>query len=105
MSLSEEEFFAALRNEFPRVGSVEFELARVDGQKKIRRIQVCPLSPSVLKATRVLKRSALYMLPKVLNRAQALIDPLVFLVSFSFCKLGYFQTQHIINDKFCLGNL
>ncbi|XP_051991859.1 uncharacterized protein LOC127650453 [Xyrauchen texanus] len=64
VSLSAEEFHAVLRNAFPRVGSTDFELARVDCHKKITRLQVSPLSPSVLKASRELNRSALYILPK-----------------------------------------
>ncbi|XP_028454088.1 uncharacterized protein LOC114568671 isoform X3 [Perca flavescens] len=52
------------RNAFPRVGSTDFELARVDCHKKVTRLQVSPLSPSVLKASRELNRSALYLLPK-----------------------------------------
>lgn len=66
VSLSAEEFHDVLRDAFPRVGSTDFELARVDGHRKIIRLQVSPLSPSVLKASRVLNRSALYILPKVL---------------------------------------
>ncbi|XP_028441868.1 uncharacterized protein LOC114560584 isoform X2 [Perca flavescens] len=64
VSLSAEEFHAVLRNAFPRVGSTDFELARVDCHKKVTRLQVSPLSPSVLKASRELNRSALYLLPK-----------------------------------------
>lgn len=65
VSLSAEEFHAVLREAFPRVGSTDFGLARVDCHKKITRLQVSPLSPSVLKASRELNRSALYILPKL----------------------------------------
>lgn len=66
VSLSAEEFHDILKNAFPRVGSTDFELARVDCHKKITRLQVSPLSPSLLKASRELNRSAIYILPKVM---------------------------------------
>ncbi|XP_059374208.1 uncharacterized protein LOC132111056 [Carassius carassius] len=71
LSLSAEEFLDVLKTAFPRLGSTDFDLARVDCNKKIRRLNVSPLSPSVLKASKELNRSALYLLPKERLEGQA----------------------------------
>lgn len=66
VSLSSKDFHNVLRDAFPKLGNTDFQFVKVDSHKRISALQVSPVTPSVLKASRELNRSALYMLPKVL---------------------------------------
>ncbi|XP_048104766.1 uncharacterized protein LOC125298119 isoform X4 [Alosa alosa] len=63
-SLSAKEFHSFLRGAFPRLGNTDFQFVKVDGHRRIKTLQVSPVTPSVLKTSGELGRSALYILPK-----------------------------------------
>ncbi|KAF6726454.1 G2/M phase-specific E3 ubiquitin-protein ligase [Oryzias melastigma] len=64
LSLNEAEFRDALISMFPRLRHRDFDMVKVDAHRRISKLLCSPLSPSMIKTSRELNRSALYLLPK-----------------------------------------
>ncbi|XP_062398353.1 probable basic-leucine zipper transcription factor Q isoform X2 [Sardina pilchardus] len=73
LDLSAKEFQDVIRGAFPKLGNIDFQFAKVDVLKRIKALQVSPVTPSVLKTSGELRRSALYILPK--NEREACTTP------------------------------
>ncbi|XP_062386622.1 putative mediator of RNA polymerase II transcription subunit 26 [Sardina pilchardus] len=64
LDLSAKEFQDVIRGAFPKLGNIDFQFAKVERGRRIKALQVSPVTPSVLKSSGELRRSALYILPK-----------------------------------------